>query len=262
LHEKVINLSKKIRVLFAGESLYFLTTIFKGRDNFDMGSDVENGRYLIEAFKANDIDYDYLPTYKVTEEFPWTLDELKQYDAIIVSDVGSDTFLVSQRTLLGEKTPNRLDLIEQYVREGGGFLMWGGYFSFTGNGSKGFYKGTPIERLLPVTLMDHDDRVEVPEGFEPIIKMPNHPILDQVPEKWDGWFLSYNRLKAKNGANVLAVIPKYGDDPFLVAGEYGSGRVLASAVDCSRHGASPKFLDWEYKNIIYGNMIKWICKQI
>ena len=58
-------------------------------------------------------------------------------------------------------------MIEQYVKDGGGFFVWGGYLSFTGLSGKGFYKNTPIENLLPVNLMETDDRVEVPEGFLP-----------------------------------------------------------------------------------------------
>ena len=59
--------------------------------------------------------------------------------------------------------------------------MWGGYLSFTGLHGYGFYKRTPIERLLPVELMETDDRVEVPEGF-PRILVKDHPILQGIPE--------------------------------------------------------------------------------
>ena len=144
----------KIKVLFAGEGIYILTSIYKGRDSFNMGSYLEHGKFFIKALEDNKIDYDYIPTNKVAEEFPWTLEELKQYDVVVVSDVGSDTFLISKRCMEGEKTPNRLKLLEQYVAEGGGFIMWGGYLSFTGLYGKGFYKRTPIEKLLPVNLMD------------------------------------------------------------------------------------------------------------
>jgi len=153
-------MSKKLKVLFAGEAIFVLTSIYKGRDTINIGKYAEHGGFFLGAMKDNDIDCDYIPTNKVMEEFPWTLEELKQYDAIAVSDVGSDTFLVSERTMNGEKTPNRLKLIEQYVKEGGSYLMWGGYISFTGLYGKGFYKNTPIEKILPVELMQTDDRVE------------------------------------------------------------------------------------------------------
>lgn len=250
------------KILFAGEAIYMLTTIYKGWDSFSMGKYFEHGKYFEKALVENGIDYDYIPTHKVMEEFPWTLDELKKYDAIVISDVGSDTFLISERTMNGEKTPNRLKLIEKYVEDGGGFLMWGGYLSFTGLFGKAFYKNTPIEKILPVNLMATDDRVEVPEGFLPKIIEKSHPIFKGIPEKWQGWFLSYNRLIPKENSQTLAVIEEYENDPFLVIGEYGKGRTMASAVDCAHHGASPRFLNWKYSGILYGNMVKWICKVI
>ena len=251
-----------IKVLFAGEAIYMLTSIFKGFNSFEMGKYFEYGKYFINALVENDIEVNYIPTNKVAEEFPWSLEEMKKFNVIVVSDVGSDTFLISSRTMAGEKTPNRLKLIEEFVSEGGGFLMWGGYLSFTGLYGKGFYKNTVIEKILPVNLMTTDDRVEVPEGFLPKILLKDHPILNGITEKWQGWFLSYNRLIAKEGADVIAVIEEYGGDPFLAAWEYGKGRTLASAVDCAHHGAAPSFLKWEYSKKLYANMVKWLAKKI
>jgi uncharacterized membrane protein len=255
-------MSNGIKILFAGEAIYMTTTIYKGWDSFNMGRYTEHGTFFINALKENGISYDYIPTNKVAEEFPWTLGELKEYDVIAVSDVGSDTFLISEKTMAGEKTPNRLKLIEQYVKEGGGFLMWGGYLSFTGLFGKAFYKNTPIETILPVSLMQTDDRVEVPEGFLPRIKEKDHPILKGIPSNWEGWFLSYNRLIPKKDATVICDIKEYNYDPFLVVWDYGKGRTLASAVDCAHHGAAPKFLNWEYTNKLYANMVKWCAKEI
>ena len=250
------------KVLFAGEAIYSLQTIYKGRNSFSMGRYFEHGGYFIKALEENGIDFDYCPTNKVAEEFPWTLGDMKKYDVIVVSDVGSDTFLITQRTMEGQKTPNRLKLLEQYVAEGGGFLMWGGYLSFTGLHGKAFYKRTPVEKILPVDLMETDDRVEVPEGFLPAILEKGHPILNGIPDKWEGWFLSYNRLIPKEGATVVAVIEEYDNDPFLVVWDYGKGRSLASAVDCAHHGAAPPFLNWEYTSALYANMVRWCAKEI
>lgn len=255
-------MGRKLKVLFAGEAIYQQISTFKGFNSFEMGKYFEHGKYFEKALVDNGIEYDYVPTPKVAEEFPWTLEEMKKYDAIIVSDVGSDTFLISARTMSGERTPNRLKLIEQYVAEGGGFLMWGGYLSFTGLYGKGFYRGTAIERLLPVELLPYDDRIEAPEGFLPKILVKDHPIFEGLPEKWEGFFLSYNRLIPKKGATVLGIIEEYDDDPFLTIWDYGKGRAMASAVDCAHHGAAPSFLNWEYTSRLYGNMVRWICKDI
>lgn len=255
-------MNKKIKVLFAGESVYMQTTIYEGRHSFSMGKYKEQGNFFTAAMEKNNIDYDYLPTNRVAEEFPWSLEELKRYDVIVISDIGSDTFLITERTMNCERTPNRLKIIEQYVREGGGFLMWGGYLSFTGISGKGFYKNTPIEKLLPVSLMATDDRVEVPEGILPHIKEKDHPILKGIPDIWEGFFVSYNRLIPREDSTVIADIEEYDNDPFLIAWEYGRGRSLASAVDCAYHGASPGFLKWEYTDKLYANMVRWLAGQI
>ena len=249
-----------MKILFAGEAVFSRQTRMVGTVSFEKVTYEQHGGFFLGALDKYGIDYDYIPTNRVAEYFPWTLEELKQYDAIVLSDVGSDTFLISKRTMAGEKTPNRLKLIQQYVAEGGGFMMWGGYLSFTGISGSGFYRNTPIEKLLPVNLMATDDRREAPEGFLPKILVPDHPILNGIPEKWEGWFLSYNRLIPKEDATVIGIIEEYDDDPFLVAGEYGQGRVLASAVDCAHHGAAPTFLNWEGSGLMYANMMKWICK--
>jgi uncharacterized membrane protein len=258
----MVKIMQNIRVLFAGEAIFALEKRIVGRDSFDRGVYWEHGKFFEKALKDNGIEYRYIPTNKVGEEFPWTIEELRQYNAVIVSDVGSDTFLITKRTMSGERTPNRLKLIEQYVREGGGFLMWGGYLSFTGLAGKGFYKGTAIEKLLPVNLLPTDDRIEAPEGFLPKITSCDHPILEGIPRQWEGFFLSYNRLVPKENATVIGNIEEYDNDPFLVVGEYGLGRTMASAVDCAHHGAAPNFLNWEYTSKLYGNMVKWICRAI
>jgi len=255
-------MDKKIRVLFAGESMYLSISVYKGYDHHSLGRYSESGNYFINALKEDNMDVDYIPTDKVPEEFPWTPEELKKYDVVAVSDVGSNTFLISERTLKGERTPNRLISIEKYVADGGGFLMWGGYTSFTGIGGKGFYKNTPIEKILPVSLMSTDDRVETPEGILPEIKIRNHPILKGMPDKWKGWFLSYNRLIPKKGADVIADIKEYDNDPFLVAWKYQKGRTLASSVDCAYHGAAESFLKWDYSKKLYSNMVKWLAKRL
>ena len=79
-------MAKKIRVLFAGEGIYSLTKIYKGWDEFAIGKYFEHGHYFIKALESNGFDYDYIPTTKVAEEFPWTADEMKHYDVIVVSE--------------------------------------------------------------------------------------------------------------------------------------------------------------------------------
>lgn len=75
-----------------------------------------------------------------------------------------------------------------------------------------------------------------PEGTTIDIKVPDHPILKDIPWNEAPGFEGFNKIIPKEGAQVLATI---GDDedqyPLLVTWEYGKGRSMAFASDCSPH---------------------------
>jgi uncharacterized membrane protein len=251
-----------MKVLFAGEGIYTCTTIFKGWDQFTLGAYSEEAHYFMESLNEHGIKFDYIPTNRAQKEFPWTEREMNEYDAIILSDLGSNTLTLTNECYRGERTPNRMIELEKYVRNGKGFVMFGGYLSFTGLWGRGFYKRTPIEKLLPVELMETDDRIECPEGVTPKIIEMDHPILKDIPKVWPCWFVSLNRLKAKEDATVLAVVEEYEDTPFLVVHQYGKGRSVASGADCAPHGATPSFFDWEYRSLYFANIVRWAAGEI
>ena len=66
-----------------------------------------------------------------------------------------------------EIIPNSLELIREYVAKGGGFMMIGCYLSFIGIEGKANYKNSVLADVLPVVMMDGDDRVEKPQGVQP-----------------------------------------------------------------------------------------------
>jgi uncharacterized membrane protein len=100
---------------------------------------------------------------------------------------------------------------------------------------------TPLAATLPVEISSYDDRIEEPEGITPVV-VHDHPVLKGVPRAWP-YFLGYNRFKAKAGTQLILSV---GEDPFLVVGQHGAGRVAAFASDCSPHWGSPEFLAWPY----------------
>ncbi|WP_262199294.1 glutamine amidotransferase, partial [Escherichia coli] len=75
-------------------------------------------------------------------------------------------FLLQNETFYQLKIkPNALESIKEYVKNGGGLLMIGGYLSFMGIEAKANYKNTVLAEVLPVIMLDGDDRVEKPEGI-------------------------------------------------------------------------------------------------
>jgi uncharacterized membrane protein len=115
--------------------------------------------------------------------------------------------------------------------------------------------GRLIEAALPVTISPHDDRAERPEGVLPAVVEPGHPVLDGVPEDWPA-LLGYNRLTGKSAAQVLV---RCDADPLLVVGRHGDGRSAAFASDCAPHWCPPPFMAWPGYNLLWGNLLRWLC---
>jgi uncharacterized membrane protein len=89
--------------------------------------------------------------------------------------------------------------------------MTGGYLSSAGIEGKARYHETTVEAALPVTVSLHDDRAERPEGVQPLVTEPGHPVLAGVPHGDWPLLLGYNRLAAKSATQVLGYDPLWGN---------------------------------------------------
>ncbi len=246
-----------MRVLLCGESWVTHSLHIKGIDSFTTSSYVEGADRLREVLAAAGIEVEYLPGHLTPARFPGTAAELGAYQAVIISDIGANSLLLAPDTFeRSAVAPNRLAAVEQYVRDGGGLLMIGGYFSFAGIEGKARYHATPIEEALPVTISATDDRAEHPEGVQPEITAPGHEVLDGVPEAWPV-LLGYNQLTAKPDAQVLA---RCGADPLLTVGSHGAGRSAAFASDCAPHWCPPGFINRPGYHLLWPNLIRWLAR--
>ncbi|MCB1469159.1 MAG: cytoplasmic protein, partial [Rhizobiaceae bacterium] len=162
------------KVLLAGESWVSTATHIKGFDQFPTVTYHTGADTLLKALKGSEFDVTFMPAHEAQRDFPQTIEALSGYDAVVLSDLGSNTLLLHPDTWVHSKpTPNRLRLIRDYVGAGGGLLMFGGYYSFQGINGGARYRRTHVEDALPVSCMAIDDRVEVPEGFSPVITGPS-----------------------------------------------------------------------------------------
>lgn len=249
-----------MKILFVGESWSISQTHIKGFDHATLCRYSESGSPFIEMLKNNDIEVDYLPSHIAQIEFPDTAERLIQYSAIIFSDVGSNTLLLHPDTQFNcIRMPNRLKIIRDYVYNGGGFLMCGGYMSYSGFEGKARYGMTPIADILPVEILKYDDRMEKPEGVVPKIINPSHPILAGIEGNWPD-FLGYNKLSIKHGAQLIAIMDD--NDAFISATDFGKGRTVAFASDCVPHWGPPEFVGWKHYSTLFVNIIKWLSKKI
>ena len=247
------------RVLIAGETWIIQTTHIKGFDSMTTCGYGEGVGFLKAALEAGGMEVVHLPNHRAPTEFPLTLADLKCFDVVLLSDIGSNTLVLHPDTW--ERSlpqANRLHLLRDYAEGGGGLGMIGGYLSFQGIEGKARYAGTPVEEALPVTILPYDDRVETPEGLTPTVVCPTHPILAGLPEA--GWpiLLGHNRSTLKPEGELLATI---GPDPLLAVRQFGHGRTFVFSSDCGPHWCPPPFLGWEYYPRLWQQMVCWAAGQ-
>lgn len=249
-------MKEKVKVLLVGETWFYVTTEYKGFDCFTASGYEKAIKWIQNAFNQDGYEFHHIASHEIHEKFPTTMEEIKKYDVILISDVGANSFLLHPDTFYrGMNTVNKLNLIKDFVSQGGGFGMIGGYLTFQGMNAKGKYKGTAIEEILPVNLLPDDDRIEIPEGYILNIDQSKHPILSGFPNE-SPFILGYNRLIPKDDAEVLVDV---NGDPIISLYKFGNGRTLAFATDCSPHWASPAFCEWEYYGILWRRIASWLA---
>lgn len=245
----------KRRVLLAGESWVSGGAHIKGSDIFTQPHYEEGGAELVRGLTTAGIEVTRIPAHLVAREFPDCLTELGKYDVVVLSDVGADSFELTDDCLSGRRSVSRLRILAEWVAAGGSLLMIGGYMSFAGFSGRARYARSPLAAVLPVTMSDFDDRVERPDGVEPRVEHPSHPTVASLPAVWP-FVLGYNRVAAKVGATTVVRVD---DDPLLVVHEHSAGRVAAFTTDCAPHWASLEFLEWSRFADVFRNLVMWLA---
>ena len=243
------------RVLIAGESWVKHISHIKGFDIFT-SCEYETGiTWLKEALEKHGFEVVHLPGHEVADGFPFTAKELAAYGAVALSDIGANSLLLSGDTFNRSKVmPNRLEVVREYVEQGGGFAMIGGYLSFAGIDGKARYADTAVDEILPVKIMNFDDRVEKPEGITPVTTEEGHPMMQGI----GAWphFLGYNRTTLRPEGRLLA---SAGKDPFVAVRLVGKGRTAAFASDCAPHWGPQEFVEWANYPLFWSRFFGWLC---
>jgi uncharacterized membrane protein len=243
-----------MRVLIAGETWSTHKIEIKGFSAYSTGAYGVGLTEWADAVRSGGHELTHITNHEAIEDFPWSLDEFEAYDVVVLSDIPADTIQLHPKVFdHGQRTPDRLRVLSDFARAGGGVLMVGGYMSFSGIEGKAHYQATPLADVLPVSMLVGDDRVETPEGVHPVGR-EEHPVLREIPAEWP-YFLGYNRVLAKPDATVLMSVD---GDPFLVVGSAGSGRSAAFTSDCSPHWGSPEFLAWPHYGRFWSQLIEWL----
>lgn len=253
---------EKIKVLYIGDSEIVVSKYLLGVDVLEQSNFNDNGKFFREAMEQyENIDVVHINPHDVPLQFPKTPEELDKYNVLILSDVGYNSMIFypglkpPYEYPLG---PDRVKMVKEFVKKGGGFIMVGGYVSFSGCNGVARYHGTYIEEVLPVNIFPYDDRVEITDGFIFNVINTDHQITSGIPWNTAKFTLcGYNKLVLKEGAKLLA---EYNGDPFIACGKYKKGRTAVFASDFAPHWAGD-FIDWEYYPQFWAQMVSWLAKK-
>ena len=243
------------RVLLLGESWFVYSAHQKGFDAFYTSEYTEDGAAFIAALEAAGHEVSRIPAHRISVDLPRSAAGIAAIaDVVVVSDVGANTFLLGadtfQRSLPG---PDLIEGLRDFVLQGGGLLMVGGYLSFSGIDAKARWGRSALAEVLPVTVLDRDDRVEMPSGPSPRVATP-HAITEGLDQEWPS-LLGINEVSARDDARVLATVREH---PLLVIGAAGLGRSAAFTSDLAPHWATPAFLEWPGYAQVFDRTVRWL----
>jgi len=253
------------KILLVGETWISAATHTKGFDQFASVTYQSGADPLLAALADSPFELQHMPAHESAAAFPLTLEKLRAFDAVILSDIGANTLLLHPDVwLAGKPVANRLKLLRDWTAGGGGLVMAGGYLSFQGIDGKARWRGTAVEEVLPIKCLPYDDRIEVPEGFHPQITNEAHPILRDLTQPWP-LLLGANEVTARQraGCEVLATLPEdQGGHPLLAVGTWGEGRSVAWMSDIGPHWASAEFVNWAGYKTLWRNVLGWVTHSL
>lgn len=208
---------KALSVLYAGDSPV------GGAANYLLG--------ILKAIPANVIHLP--PSKKMTEKIL-----SRKFDVIIFSDYSRSQVSDKCQAVILEK-----------IREGAGFLMIGGWGSFSGPFGK--WKGSLIESVLPVTCKNGDDRTNFP-GAASLVPKVKHAILSGISFDYSPAICGMNEIYPKKKSRVVLAVRKIFSNgrkisldkkeyPLLIVDE--NNRAAALATDLAPHWCGG-LVDW------------------
>jgi len=241
--------------LLAGETWISEATHYKGFDSFTSTTFHSGADDYIAALGAHNIAVEHMAAHDVPQDFPSSPSELSQYDVVVLSDIGANSFQLPPETWLeGKSSPDRLGALAQWVHEGGALMMAGGYLSFQGFQARANFARSALAPVLPVTISDYDDRVEVSMGAS-VSAVAGTELAGLVPAGAPE-LLGYNRVEAKSDATVHATV---GEDVLIATGPYGKGRTLVWTSDIGPHWCPTSFVEWSGFPPLMAGMIQWLA---
>jgi len=188
---------------------------------------------------------------QVTSQASWDLynmppeefeERLSWADVIVFGDVETKCLMLhpdffNRNKWAGEYVtfPDRLEILKNWVADGGHFHMLGGWYSFGGEIGKGGWGRSIFHEVLPVVCKDGDDLVESTAGYTVRAAM-DHPVLEGIDFGAVPPLLGFNETELRPGAEVILEIRSQDEwHPLLAAQRFGRGKASAFTSSASPH---------------------------
>jgi len=223
------------------------------------------GKRLVEALESSgEFRVTTMASWDIYNSPPGEYEKLlATHPVVIISDIEAHCMhLRPQFFRRGEKhrgvmtLPDRLRLTRDWVAEGGGLMMLGGWASFSGKLGKGSWGRTCLAEVLPVECLVADDLVESSEGFGVVVKNRRHPIVKGLPWRAFMPILGYNETRPKPEAEVLVEVEGTGH-PLVACWNWGKGRVAVYTSDPVPHWGH-NFSHWRGYERFWLQAMRWL----
>lgn len=261
--------TKDKHVLYLGDWVFHLGPVFIETPFGTETKDADLHFYGERLAEALEITADVTPlsNWELYRLQPGKLEEyLEQSETLIISDVEAKCFHLypsffdrARRENRVVTFPDRLKVINEWIHNGGGLMMLGGWLSFSGVQGRSGWGRSVLKDTLPVECLLIEDLVESSEGFTVEVTMPDHPVVKGLP--WDKFppIFGYNEVIEKPQGQVLVRVKETGH-PLVVVGEHGAGRIFTYMSDPAPHWGI-NFELWEAYDAFWQQAFNWVQKK-
>lgn len=189
--------------------------------------------YLLAILRSMKADFLHVPPSKKLGRQYFN----QRYDAVILSDFPNAHMPHASQKALARQ-----------VKKGTGLLMVGGWGSFSG--PFGRWRGSEVEKLLPIRCLGRDDRIHLSGGALIGLKK-HHPMFQSISFKHPPVICGLNRIQPRKNARVLLSAKKLHSSleyPLLVIDPHPRKRIVAFATDAAPHWCGG-LVDWGRKRV-------------
>jgi uncharacterized membrane protein len=178
---------------------------------------------------------------QVYMNFPETAAELFDHDVIYLCGADLTALTLRQKNMLAE-----------YVRRGGGLIVFGGHKALDRAG----LKGSLLDEVLPVTGAAGVAPLVALPGGAPLARGAAHPVTEFADFDAAPVAFYVHDLQARPEAQTLITV---GGRPGLVVGRCGKGRVAVVAMTCfgAPAGGQTPFWQWRSWVVLLRDLAWW-----